>query len=762
MRQLSLAEVVTVMKAVNIDPGQQVILSLPGISCAGCVGKIEKALNADPSVEFCSVNLAEKTSRVISNSSAEQLIQVLAGIGFEATEVISESENRRRQELKDKAEYRRRIIHTVQALVVSIPLMVWSMTIGSMTVTPGDGQFYWGLVGVLTLGVLVISGGHFFKGFWNSLKHRTATMDTLVALGTGSAWLYSIVVVILPEALPEVARHVYFEASAMIIGLINFGQALELRAKGKTSEAIKRLLNLQVTEARLVTPEGEKNVPVEQVKPGDVLRVRPGESLPVDGLVTDGSTLIDESMLTGEPLPVKKTVGDHATGGTLNRNGSILLKAEKVGSETALARIIALVRQAQNSKMPIARLADKVASIFVPVVVSIAIIAALVWFFFGPAPAITHAMVVAVTVLIIACPCALGLATPMSVMVGVGKAAELGMLVRQGDALQKANSLTTVVLDKTGTITEGKPKVTATLCSGNFSKHQVVTLAAGLEVHSEHPLAEAVVELAKGLELPAVRDFMAETGRGVSGRVDGKRVLLGNEVLMADYGISVSELSEHAQELAQQGQTVIYLAQEQELAGVLGVSDPVRADSRAAIDRLHQMGIKVMMLTGDNAETAKVVAEQVGIDDWRAQVMPADKEQYVRELQEQGQIVGMTGDGINDAPALARADVGLAIGTGADVAIEAADITLMRSSLHGLADAVELSRATMGNIRQNLFGAFIYNSLGIPVAAGVLYPLTGLLLNPMVAGATMAFSSVTVVSNANRLRLFTPSGRSEA
>ncbi|MCL6271539.1 heavy metal translocating P-type ATPase [Sansalvadorimonas sp. 2012CJ34-2] len=760
--QRTLAGVIAVMSSVEIDrPEQQVTLSLPGISCAGCVGKIEKAFAADPDVSSCTVNLAEKTSHVITSSEPEHLVGVLEGIGFQASVVLSESENRRRQEEKDRAEYRRRIIHTVQALAVSVPLMAWGMITGEMSVTP-ESQVYWGLVGLLTLAVLVISGGHFFRGLWSSLKHKTATMDTLVALGTGSAWIYSMAVVLFPEALPEVARHVYFEASAMIIGLINFGQALELRAKGKTSEAIKRLLNLQVQHARLVTPEGEEDVPIELVKPGDVLRVRPGESLPVDGVVTEGSTTVDESMLTGEPLAVKKSTGDVLTGGTLNRNGSILMRAEKVGSETALARIIALVKQAQNSKMPISRLVDKVASIFVPVVISIALIAAVIWFLFGPAPAITHALVVAVTVLIIACPCALGLATPMSVMVGVGKAAELGMLVRQGDALQKASDLTTVVLDKTGTITEGKPRVTAIYCTGAFSKHQVVTTAGALESHSEHPLAEAVLEKAKGLELPYVRDFQAETGRGVAGCINNQQTLLGNEALMAAHDVKTHELSEQAVEIAGQGQTVIYLSIGGELAGVMGISDPVRADSKAAIERLHQLGLKVMMLTGDNPETAAAVASQVGIDDWRAQVLPADKERYVRELQEQGEKVGMTGDGINDAPALARADVGMAIGAGADVAIEAADITLMRSSLHGLSDAIELSRATMKNIRQNLFGAFIYNSLGIPVAAGVLYPLTGLLLNPVVAGAAMAFSSVTVVSNANRLRLFQPSERMES
>ena len=734
-------------------------LSLPGISCAGCVGKIEKVLDSVSGVSFCSVNLAEKTARVEGAATEENILSAISAIGFEVSLVENESENRRKQEERDRAELALRKKHTLLAMGLSLPLMGWMMIGGGMMVTPGAGQFYWGLVGLATLLVLVVSGGHFFKGLWQSLKNRSATMDTLVALGTGAAWVYSMAVVIFPEALPVAARHVYFEASAMIIGLINFGQMLELRAKGKTGEALKRLLNLQAPVARLVTDDGEKDVPVETIRHGDRIRVLPGSSVPVDGVVLGGETLIDESMLTGEPIQVTKTTGDQVSAGTLNRNGSILIEAQKVGGETALAKIIALVKQAQNSKMPIARLADKVSSVFVPVVIGIAILAAAIWFVFGPAPVLTHALIVMVTVLIIACPCALGLATPMSVMVGVGKAAELGMLVRQGEALQTASRLTTVILDKTGTITEGRPKVTAVNTQAGFSKEQVMTLAAALETSSEHPLADAVIEAARelGCKLPEVQGFAAETGCGIRGDIEGKRVLFGNERLMVAHNIQTASVTDEAAELASFGQTVMYLAVGGEVAGLVAVSDPVRQDSAAAIQRLHDLGLKVMMLTGDNAETARVVASQTGIDVYHAQVLPADKERYVRELQDAGEVVGMTGDGINDAPALARADVGLAIGAGADVAIEAADITLMRSSLHGLADAVELSRATLSNIRQNLFGAFIYNTLGIPVAAGLLYPLTGLLLNPMVAGAAMAFSSVTVVSNANRLRLFKPS-----
>ena len=735
-----------------------VTLSLPGMSCAGCVGKIEKALNAVSGVSSCSVNLAEKTSRVYGTAEPDVILAAVSAIGFDVSLVESEAENRRKQELKDQQELARRKKHTALAMGLSIPLMGWGMAGGEMSVNPGASQLYWGIVGVLTLAVLVISGGHFFRGLWKSLQNRSATMDTLVALGTGAAWLYSMAVVMFPEALPAAARHVYFEASAMIIGLINFGQMLELRAKGKTGDTIKRLLNLQAPVARLVTDEGEKDVPVEMVKVGDIIRIRPGDSIPVDAVVTDGETLIDESMLTGEPVQVQKVVGDTISAGTLNGNGSVLARAEKVGSDTALAKIIALVKQAQNSKMPIAQLADKVASIFVPAVIVIALLAAVVWLAVGPAPALTHSLVVLVTVLIIACPCALGLATPMSVMVGVGKAAELGMLVRKGEALQTASTLSTVVLDKTGTITEGRPTVTTVEAAGNFDSKRVLTLAAAVEAGSGHPLAESVANAAQNqaLVLPAVADFSSITGMGIQGSVEGQQVLLGNERLMSTNNIDLAALVAKGSELESAGQTVVYLAVDNALAGLLAIADPVRDDSAEAIERLHKLGLKVVMLTGDNPKTAELVARQTGIDTFHAQVLPEDKERYVRELQDKGEIVGMTGDGINDAPALARANVGLAIGAGADVAIETADITLMRSSLHGLADAVELSRATLKNIRQNLFGAFLYNSLGIPVAAGVLYPFIGMLLNPMVAGAAMALSSVTVVTNANRLRFFKP------
>lgn len=728
-------------------------LSVPNMSCAGCVAKVENALKSVSKVQDARVNLAEKTAEVDGQPDIALLLQALEAIGKPGALIDSEEENRKRQELRDQQEYRYLLRHGIAALALSVPLMLY-MLVGHMGIHTTRDQWLWGGVGALTLGILIFSGGHFFRGLRESIKHRSATMDTLVALGTGTAWLYSMVVVLWPQWFPEQARHVYFEASAMIIGLINIGQALELRAKGKTSAALKRLLGLQAKTAKVVRDGKEVDVPVAAVAAGDIIRVRPGERIPVDGTVTDGSTLVDESMLTGEPVPVNKTTGDSVATGTLNKNGSILFTAEKIGKDTALAHIIQLVKQAQNARMPITRLTDQISAVFVPVVIAIAIIAAIVWTIFGPD--IAHTFTVATTVLIIACPCALGLATPMSVMAGVGRAAELGMLVRNGEALQQASKLTTVVVDKTGTVTEGAPAVTDISVASGCSEEQLLSLAASLEAASEHPLAEAIVAAAnkRQLSLSAAHDFRMESGFGISGVVQGQQVLLGNTKWLEAHHISLASWQEAINGYADEGKTPVLVSVNQQLAGILAVADPVRADSAAAIERLHKAGIKVIMVTGDHHKTAHAVARQVGIDAVFAEVLPEDKARHVQQLRKQGEQVGMVGDGINDAPALAQADVGFAMGCGTDIAIESADITLMRSSLHGLVDAVLLSRATLKNIRQNLFGAFIYNSLGIPVAAGVLYPLTGALLNPVIAGAAMACSSLTVVSNANRLRKF--------
>ena len=640
------------------------------------------------------------------------------------------------------------------SLGLGLGLMIWGMGFGTMMVT-SENQPIWLTLGVVTLGVMAVTGGHFFSGAWKAFRHHNANMDTLIALGTGTAWVYSMTVASIPDALPEMARHVYFEASAMIIGLINLGQALELRAKGKTSEAVRRLLDLRAKTARVIRDGEEQDLPVEQVRAGDHIRVRPGEKLPVDGEITEGSTRVDESMLTGEPMPVSKGEGDEVSAGTINTHGSIIYKATRVGSETALAQIIRLVKKAQGSKPAIGRLADRISSIFVPSVMLIAVVSALVWYNVGPEPAVVHMMVAATTVLIIACPCALGLATPMSVMVGVGKAAEYGALIRQGDALQTAGKLDLVILDKTGTITEGHPAVTR-FHATDGDTGRLLALAAGLEQHSEHPLAEAIMAKAKdqGATPDNVTRFEALNGKGVQGELDGQTARLGNRRWLESENIDLAELQEEANAITAEAGTPLFLALGNQALGVVGVADAVKQDSEAAIRRLHDAGIRVMMVTGDVDGTARAIAEKTGIDDYRAEVLPEDKATIVSEMRGKGYTVAMVGDGINDAPALAAADVGFAIGTGTDVAIESAGITLMRGSLHGVADAIEISRATVRNIHQNLFGAFAYNSLGIPVAAGLLYPLWGILMSPILAGAAMSLSSVTVVTNANRLRLF--------
>ncbi len=743
-------------------------LTLTGLHCASCVAKVEKALSSVTGVTAASVNLADRTARVAGTASTRELLNAVEAVGYgakivagdHASTLAAADEQLEQQTIEDHRRYRHLLIHTAIALGFGVLLMIWGMVTGATQVNTIQEQLAWGIVGILTGLILVFSGDHYFSGAWNALKHGSTNMDTLVALGTGSAWLFSMIVVLFPGWLPANARHIYFEASAMIIGLINLGNALELRARGKTSEAVKRLLGLQAKTARVVRNGHELDIPVGQVVKGDIIRVRPGEKIPVDGQVLEGSSYVDESMLTGEPLAVSKTVGDWVTAGTLNKNGTLLFRAEKVGSETALAQIIALVKKAQSTKMPIARLADRISAVFVPGVILIAIVAAVVWYLVGPEPKIIHMLVVAITVLIIACPCALGLATPMSVMVGVGKAAELGILIRQGDALQNASKLTTLVLDKTGTITEGRPAVTRLVVREPYTEMALLTLVASLEQASEHPLAEAIVQHGKEQQclLMPVSDFHAVAGQGVSGQVEQHLVLLGNDKLMTGNGVDTAALTPVAEQLAQQGQTPMFIAVDGQLAGLIAVSDPIRSDSRAAIQQLHKLGIRVVMLTGDNQLTAAAVARQVGIDEFYGDVLPADKAGHVEQLQRQGQKVGMVGDGINDAPALAQADVGFAIGTGTDIAIESADVTLLGASLYGVVDAIELSKATIGNIKQNLFGAFVYNTLGIPIAAGVLFPWTGMLLSPVIAGGAMALSSVTVVTNANRLRLFKPSG----
>lgn len=733
-------------------------LIIEGAGCSSCVGKIETALKQVSGVNAAEMNFAQRTVNVSGSASSTELINAIEKAGYNAklSEAESEEDAISEKEAADLVYYRRLMRDMTIALSLGVPLMVYGLFIGEMTVNTFWEQLAWFVVGIATLYVMVFSGRHFYVGAWKSFKNHSANMDTLIALGTGTAWLYSMVVVFAPEAVPEMARHVYFEATAMIIGLINLGLALELKARGRTSEAIKRLIGLQAKTARVIRDDKEVDIKIGQVLMDDIVRVRPGEKIPVDGEVVEGRTAIDESMLTGEPMPVEKTQGDEVAAGTINKAGSILFKATRVGKDTALAQIINMVKRAQNSKPSIGRMADVISGYFVPVIMITAVVSALVWLNFGPDPTIAFAIVSATTVLIIACPCALGLATPMSVMVGVGKAAEAGVLIRNGEALQTASKITVMVLDKTGTITLGAPKVTDVLVTREHDERAVLQLAATLESGSEHPLAMAIVETAqdKGIKLGKVSMFNAIAGHGVEAEVDGKYLLFGNEKLMREKGIELGVYVEKAQALAEDAKTPMYFAIDHSFAAIIAVADPIKDDSIAAIKRLQKNGIRVVMLTGDNRDTAKAVANKVGITEFFAEVLPEEKSEKVKELQMHNEIVGMTGDGINDAPALALANVGFAIGTGTDVAIESADITLMRGSLHGLADAIAISKATLANIKQNLFGAFIYNVAGVPFAAGVLYPFFGILLSPVVAGAAMAFSSLTVVTNANRLRFF--------
>ncbi len=733
-------------------------LRIHGASCASCVSKIEGALQGVDGVKEAVMNLAQSTVSVTGGVSFEALINAIEVVGYDAEGITDSSDQSvlDEKEQADETYYRRLMREMWIALSLGVPLMIYGLFVGEMTVTTTIERAVWLAVGLLTFGVMFFAGKHFYIGAWKSFANHSANMDTLIALGTGTAWIYSMFVVFFPSLVPEMARHVYFEATAMIIGLINLGLALEIKARGRTSEAIKRLIGLQPKTARVVRNGEEVDIAIEDVQLDDHVRVRPGEKISVDGVVLDGVTAVDESMLTGEPMPVEKAAGDEVVAGTINKSGSILFQATRVGKDTALAQIIDMVKRAQNSKPPIGRLADVISAYFVPVVMIIAVISALIWLNFGPDPRVAFAIVSATTVLIIACPCALGLATPMSVMVGVGKAAEAGVLIRNGEALQTASKVTAMILDKTGTITLGEPKVTHIELAHARDEDDVLQLAASLEAGSEHPLALSIIGSAKerGLTLDTVGDFRAVAGHGVEGVVRGRTLLFGNERLMRDSSVDIDAYIAKAQAMAAQAQTPMYFAVDGKLAAIIAVADPIKDDSIEAIARLQRNGVRIVMLTGDNRDTAKAVAEKVGITEYFAEVLPDQKSDKVAELQAQGEIVGMTGDGINDAPALALANVGFAIGTGTDVAIESADITLMRGSLHGLADAIAVSKATLSNIKQNLLGAFIYNVAGVPVAAGVLYPFLGLLLSPVIAGAAMAFSSLTVVTNANRLRLF--------
>jgi Cu+-exporting ATPase len=704
------------------------------------------------------------------SASFETIRKAIASAGYRVVEpkpakMPEEGEDLSPEEAAQREEYRTLLNKFWFAAIVSVPVMALSypdLVPGLREWMPAGSEtrrIVWALLGLISVPVLVWSGSQFFTGMWDALKHRAANMHTLIAIGVSAAFLYSAVAVAFPELFPRMAlAEVFWDVTDVVIALVTLGLALELKAKGRTSAAIKKLIGLQAKTARVLRDGKEVDVPVEEVVVGDTVIVRPGDKVPVDGAVSDGASAVDESMITGESLPVEKQVGDEVIGGTLNKTGSFKFKATKVGKDTALANIIRMVKDAQGSKAPIQRVVDAVSGYFVPTVMILAILSFIAWYLFGPEPRLIYAVIVLVTTLIIACPCALGLATPTSLTVGIGKGAENGILIRSGDALQSAEKLEAIILDKTGTITRGEPALTDVVVASGHKEDEVLRLAASLERASEHPLGEAIVKgaQARDLALADAIGFAAIPGQGVSGRIDGHDVLLGNAKLMRDRGIAIAALDDSWKRLAGEGKTPMYVAIDGTSGGLVAVADTVKPDSKLAIETLKRLGIEVVMLTGDNERTAQAIARQVGIDRVLAEVLPDGKAHEVQKLQLEGKTVGMVGDGVNDAPALAQADVGFAIGTGTDVAIEASDVTLIKGSLQGVVTAIEISRATMRNVRQNLFGAFGYNVLGIPIAMGVLYPVLGLLLSPLIASAAMAFSSVTVVTNANRLRFFEP------
>ena len=745
-------------------------VQIMGMHCAACVGRVETALQSVPGVAEAEVSLATESARLTFDPEMidhDRVREAVLDVGFDLERVSPTEELeavlRRRDEEREE-EYRGLLWRFQVGLWLTLPVLLIGhggfLIPAIRNLDHETTRLLWMVSGLLTVPIMVYVGRSFFTGGWAAFRRHDATMDTLVALGTGAAWTYSTVAVVAPGLFPEGTAHPFYEASAVVITLVVLGQALEARAKGKTSQAIRRLMDLRPPTARVERRGEEMEIPAAEVRLGDIVVVRPGEKVPVDGEVESGATAVDESMLTGESIPVEKGPGDEIVGGTLNASGVVRFRATRIGRDMVLARIVEMVREAQGSKPPIQKIVDVVASYFVPTVMIIATVTFAVWYTFGPPPVLNYAIVAAVSVLVIACPCALGLATPISIMVAVGKAAEYGILIRNGEALQRAKGIDTVVLDKTGTITLGSPRLTDAVALGGTDEDTMLALAASVEWGSEHPIARAVVEGAKqrGLEVAGASAFEEVPGKGVRATVAGRAVLVGTSAFLEDEGVDASGVAKVADRLSEEGKSPIVVATDRTAVGVLAVADSVKEDSAAAITRLKAMGLQVVMITGDHEKTAAAIARQVGVDETFARVLPDQKAGRVKELQAMGRSVAMVGDGINDAPALAQADVGIAIGTGTDVAIEAGDVTLMGGSLMGVVHMVEISDASLRNIRQNLVGAFFYNVLGIPVAAGVLFPLFGVLLSPMLAGAAMAFSSVTVVSNANRLRSFRPAG----
>ena len=748
-------------------PSGPIELSIEGLTCASCVGRIERALRAVPGVTEAVVNLATERATVRGSADAAALISAIEGTGYGAAAIGSTLDNDHADENAERAEKKdaeRRELTRAFTLAAVLTAPVFIMEMGSHLI-PGVHGFIGSTIGMqgswyiqfaLTTLVLFGPGIRFFKKGLPALWRLAPDMNSLVAVGSLAAYGYSLVATFAPALLPSGTVNVYFEAAAVIVTLILLGRLLEARAKGRTSEAIKRLAGLQAKTARVLRDGKILDLPIGSVVSGDIVEVRPGERLPVDGEVVQGSSYVDESMITGEPIPVSKSVGSPLVGGTVNQKGAFTFRATAVGGDTVLSQIIRMVEEAQGSKLPIQAMVDKVTMWFVPAVFAVAAVTFAAWLFFGPSPALTFALINAVAVLIIACPCAMGLATPTSIMVGTGRGAELGVLFRKGEALQLLKDARVVALDKTGTLTAGRPALTDLELAKGLDRSTVLGLVASVEAKSEHPIAGAIMEAAasEGLSLMAVSDFESVTGFGVAAGVNGRRVEIGADRYMVKLGHDVTVFAKAAQRLGDEGKSPLYAAIDGKLAAVLAVADPIKDTTPAAIKALHHLGLKVAMITGDNARTAKAIAAQLGIDEVVAEVLPDGKVDAVRRLKAQYGKVAYVGDGINDAPALAEADVGLAIGTGTDIAIEAADVVLMSGSLQGVPYAIALSKATIGNIRQNLFWAFGYNTALIPVAAGLLYPAYGILLSPVFAAGAMALSSIFVLGNALRLRTF--------
>ena len=743
------------------------IFPVGGMTCASCVAHVEQALSSVSGVISANVNLASEKATVeyIEGTEIAALKRAVKEAGYD---LGSESET-----LEDVTIAAQREIRSIRNRFIFAAILGLSIFVLTVLDLAFTGKLY--LLWALATPVQFWAGWRFYRGAWGALRHRTADMNTLIAVGTSAAYFYSVVAVLFPGLFVAggLEPHVYFDTAAVIIALILLGRFLEARARGQTSEAIKKLIGMKPKTALVIRDGEEREISIEDVQVGDLILVRPGERVPVDGVVRQGYSSIDESMVTGESIPVEKKIGDEVIGATINKTGSFQFQATKVGKDTTLAQIIRLVEEAQGSKAPIQRLADVIASYFVPIVIGIALITFVVWYFMGPAPALTFALLNFVAVLIIACPCALGLATPTAIIVGTGKGAEHGVLIRSAEALERSHQINTVLLDKTGTLTQGEPKVTDIVAVSSSSQEEVLRLAASAERGSEHPLGEAIVRAAseRKLELSPASDFNAVPGHGIEASVGGKKLLLGNLRLIKDRGLSLNGLGEEAERLWEKGKTVIFLGMDSQVVGIIAVADTLKPNAREAVEALHKMGIEMVMLTGDNRRTAEAIAREVGIDRVLAEVLPEHKAQEVKKLQSEGRMVAMVGDGINDAPALAQADIGIAIGTGTDVAVETGDITLISGDLTGIVTAISLSKRTMRTIKQNLFWAFAYNTALIPVAAGVLFLIfgnTGVpsglrfilgnygFLNPMLAAAAMAASSLTVVSNSLRLKRFKP------